>query len=523
LFAAWLVICAWLPDSALGQSLHEVIDREIERLAGGVLAPKCDDAEFMRRVTLDLTGRLPQSEDVRRFLADDSSGKRAELIDQLLAGDDYPRRMQEFLGASLLERRTDTKIPDPEWEQYLRQSIAENKPWHKLVGELLFAERNDSNQPQPAEKFLLVAGRNDMHQKTQDVARLLLGRDIMCSQCHDHPTIEDYTQADYFGLFTYLQETSDKASAEFESVFVPGKKSTGPRLPGGTAIEIPTFESGQKEEALKFRPRLLLAANLANAENQIFKRNAVNRFWYLMMGRGLVHPLDQHHKDNPPSHPELLDALAEDFAKSGFDVKRLLREIALSDSYQRASQLPEGVDENDVPITSLRVAIGKPLTAEQMAWVVMEATGNLPMLLAVTPPEKSDFSYKNYINGRIDQAPDNFADAMTLFVGVFSNPPGEPEVEFNPAVGHSLFLMNEPLILDWLKPKPGNLIDRLTKLNDASSIAEELYLSVLTRHPTLEESAEVDQYLQRFDSRRTEALGDLAWALIASAEFRSNH
>jgi len=518
-----LAMTACLPASLWAQSLHEVIDREIERQAAVPLSPKCDDATFMRRVYLDLAGRIPASDEVRQFLADEEAQKREKLIDRLLAGDDYPRRMQEFLAATLLERRTDTKVPDPQWERYLRRSIAENKPWNQLVGELLFTEPATDKQPQPPEKFLLVSGREDMHQKTQDVARLLLGRDIMCSQCHDHPTVEDYKQADYFGLFTYLQETSDKAFAEFESVFVPGKNSTGPRLPGGTVIDIPKFEKGQEAEAEKYRPRLLLAGDLPTAENPLFKRNAANRFWCVMMGRGLVHPLDLHHRGNPPSHPELLDALADEFAESGFDVKHLLSEIALSDAYQRSSQLPEGVDESDAPIASYRAAIPKPLTAEQMAWAVMQATGNLPALLAVPAPAKSEFSYNNYINGRIDEAPDNLADAMTLFVGVFSNPPGEPEVEFNAAVGHSLFLMNEPLILDWLKPQSGNLVDLLTKIDDPAAIAEALYLSVLTRLPSQEERAEVEQHLQRFQSRRTEALGELAWALIASAEFRSNH
>jgi len=431
--------------------------------------------------------------------------------------------MQEFLTASLLERRADSKVLPARWEEYLRQSIADNKPWNLLVSELLFAEPGADKQPQPPAKFLLVSGRDDPHQRTQDVARLMLGRDIMCSQCHDHPTVDDYKQADYFGLFTYLQETPEKAFAEFESVFVPGKHATGPRLPGGAAIEIPKFEKGQEAEARKYLPRLLLAANLPAKENPLFARNAVNRFWYLMMGRGLVHPLDMHHRGNPPSHPELLDALADDFASSGFDVKHLFREIALSDAYQRSSRLPGVARENDVPITSLRAAIAKPLTAEQMAWSVMQATGNLPALLAAPAPENSDFTYNNYINGRIDEAPDNFADAMTLFVGVFSNPPGEPEVEFNPAVGHSLFLMNEPLILAWLEPKPGNLVDRLSKLEEPAAVADELYLSVLTRLPSEAERAEVAGYLERFPDRRVAALGELAWALIASAEFRSNH
>ncbi|MDA1050153.1 MAG: DUF1553 domain-containing protein [Planctomycetota bacterium] len=518
-----LAVVACTPMTVLGQSLREVIDREIEMHAGGALSLPCDDASFMRRVYLDLVGQIPVADEVRQFLADEDPAKREKLVDRLLASDDYPRRMQEFLTAMLLERRTDATVPNPEWEEYVRLSIADNRPWNELVAELLFSEPREDKQPQPPEKFFLVSGRTDMHQKTRDVARLLLGRDIMCSQCHDHPTVADYTQADYFGLFTFLQETPDKAIAEFESVFVAGKKTTGPRLPGGDAIEIPTLEQGQEEESHKFRPRLLLSAALPKADNQLFKRNSANRFWYLMMGRGLVHPLDLHHEKNPPSHPELLDALADSFAESGFDIKQLLREIALSNSYQRSSQLPDDTGENAVAPTTYLASIPKPLTPEQMAWAVMQATGNLPTLLAAPAPEKSDFTYNDYINGRIAKMPDNFADAMSLFVGVFSNAPGEPEVEFNPALGHSLFLMNEPLILDWLKPKPGNLVERLTKLDENERLAEELYLNVLTRLPTEEEQVEVNEYLQRFQNRRAEALGELAWALIASAEFRLNH
>jgi len=503
------------------QPLHEVIDQEIERRAGGSLAPLCDDAEFMRRVYLDFAGRIPVADDVRQFLATNDNKKREKLIDDLLAGDDYPRRLRDMLGGLFLDGGADAKVSVSIWNAYVCLSIADNKPWNVLVGELLFMEPAADKQPRPAEKFFLVAGRDDLHQRTQDVSRLMLGRDIMCAQCHDHPTVDDFKQADYFGLFTYLQETGDKATAEFESVFVPGKQTTGPRLPDGVALELPTFES--TAAAKQFVPRRKLAADLPKAKNQLFTRNAVNRFWHLMMGRGLVHPLDMHHQGNPPSHPELLDVLAADFAKSGFDVKNLLREIALSNAYQRSSQFPDGVTESQATESSYRVSITKPLTAEQMGWVVMEATGNLPALLAATASEPSEFSYKNYINGRITNPPDNFADAMALFVGVYSNPPGEPEIEFNPAVGHSLFLMNEPLILDWLRPQPGNLVDRLSKREDVEAIAEELYLSVLTRMPNTEERAEVDEYLARFSERRSAALGELAWALITSAEFRSNH
>jgi hypothetical protein len=219
----------------------------------------------------------------------------------------------------------------------------------------------------------------------------------------------------------------------------------------------------------------------------------------------------------------LLDAMAAEFVAHKFDVKWLLREIALSASYQRSGVLPEGVELKDAPPQLYRVAIQKPLTPEQMGWCVTQATGNLDWLLKAPVPEKSDFTYYNYLNGRIADFPTNFPDVMKMFVGVFSNPPGEPEVDFNPSMGHALYLMNERMVLDWLKPKSGNLVERLSKLSDPTAVADELYVSVLTRTPTAEEVAEVAAYLEQFKDRREAALGELAWALISSAEFRTNH
>jgi len=518
-----LALAAWTCPPLAAQSLTQIIDREIGQQAGGPLSELCDDSEFLRRVFLDLGGRLPTSAEARTFLDDRGNQKRSQLIDRLLASPDYPRRMQQFLTTTLLERRKDSKVTDAEWTGYLREAVAANKPWNTLVTELLFAEpREDKSLPPPA-RFFLVSGRADQHQKTRDIGRLFLGRDLMCAQCHNHPTIDDYLQADYFGLLSYLQDSPAKARTEFESVFNPGKKDTGPRLPGGQEVNIPKFEKGQEQEALKHRPRLLLASSLPRADNPLFVRNSVNRFWCLLMGRGLVHPLDMHHANNPASHPKLLDALATHFSAQKFDLRDLLRQIALSEAYQRSSRLPAGATDKDVPPQSYRTAITKPLTPEQMAWAVMQATGNLKLLAAAKPTEQSDFTYKDYINGRIDGVPQTLDDTIKLFVGVFGNPPGEAEVVFNPAMGHALFLMNEPLILNWLEPRPGNLMHRITQLKDHDKLVDELYLSVLTRRPTPSETQEAAAYLQRFSEQRKTALRNLAWSLIASAEFRSNH
>lgn len=524
MFAGFAIVSAclcFLPKADAAE-LHQTIDQLIAQKAGGSVAAPADDAEFLRRIFIDLTGKLPTPAEARKFLADKDKAKRKTLIDSLLASDDFPRRMQEAFTAMLLERRTDTKVPDAEWERYLRDSFARNKPWNQLVSELLFVDEKDETL-KPASKFFLVTGRNDENLRTEDVARLFLGRDITCSQCHDHPEIADYAQDDYFGLFTYLKDKPAEATIEYESVFGPGKHTTGPRLPGGEELEIPTFEKDQEEEAIKYRPRLLLSRNLPTAENELFVRNSVNRFWFLMMGRGLVHPLDLHHEDNPPSHPQLLDTMAAEFVAHNFSVKWLLREIALSDSYQRSSILPNGVALKDAPPQLYRMAILKPLTPEQMGWCIAGATGNLDWLLEAPVPDNSEFTHFDYINGRVDQFPQNFLDVMKLFVGVYSNPPGEAEVDFTPSMGHALFLMNDQGVLDWLKPKSGNLVERLSNLNDAATVADELYISALTRPPADEEVAEVAAYLTQNKDRRTEALGELVWALISSAEFRMNH
>ena len=546
----FLSICILLIASgavAAELSLHRQIDRAIAQKSGGPLAGPASDAEFMRRVYLDLSGTIPTSAEARSFLADKNSAKRQKLVDRLLAGPNYPRRMQEATSVMLLERRVGKNVSENSWNKYLRESFAKNKPWDRLAGEIVSGEGRDERS-QPAIKFFVDGGRTDQHQMTRDVARLFLGMDVQCAQCHDHPSIDEYTQADYFGLLAYLTSSKVKKNPktqlayfvetplagplDFASVFSPeDKRKTGPRLPGKKEIAVPTFEKGKEIDqpakdgvpaVPKFRPRTLLSEQLTSAGNERFKRNSVNRFWYLMMGRGLVHPLDLMHKGNPPSHPKLLGQLADRFAKQKFDVKWLLREMALSETYQRSGLLPKGVRAEDAPAERYQAAIAKPLSAEQLTWSLLQATGNLDALMKAAEVKDSKFTFKDYINGRIP-LPADIAETMLLMTSVFGNPPGEAEVDFAPAVGHSLYLMNEPLLQSWLKPRSGNLVDRLEKLKEPAKVAEELYLSVLTRLPSDEETTEVAEYLKRFEKRRTEALGELAWALLASAEFRLNH
>ncbi|HXG08232.1 MAG TPA: DUF1553 domain-containing protein [Gemmataceae bacterium] len=520
-----LALLALAVASRADQPLHARIDALIAAKADGrPTAAPAADAEFLRRAYLDLAGRIPSVQEARDFLADPAPDKRAKVIDRLLDSPDYPRRMQELFHVMLMERLGD----HPEWTRYLQKSFEANKPWDQMAREILNPITEDESLQGAAffyTKRLENFGQNpvDYPGLTRDVGRLFLGKDLRCAECHDHIFIAEYKQEDFQGLFAIYRNTvlvDPKKPAvgeqlmtkklEYSSVFRKVPKSTGPRIPGGKEIEIPVLKKG--EEYVKppdrktrfpgiprFSPLAELAKQLPTASNPAFSRNIVNRLWFILMGRGLVHPLDLHHAENPPSHPELLDLLAKEFVEHRFDIKWLLRELALSQTYQRSSVLPEGVKE--LPPESFLVANEKRLSAEQLLASMLEATGMRERVLG---------------NKGTAEA------ARAKFVKAFANPEREPEEEFNPSLKAALFVLNDDLVLSWLTPQPGNLIDRLSKLED-SQVAEELYLSVLTRRPTVEEQAEVADYLHKNASRRAVALGHLAWALLASTEFCVNH
>ncbi len=241
-----------------------------------------------------------------------------------------------------------------------------------------------------------------------------------------------------------------------------------------------------------------------------FRRNIANRLWALMIGRGLVHPLDLDHPANPPSHPELLTLLADEIGTTKFDIRDFLREMALSKTYQRSSELPAGVKE--VSVKSLAAAHLKPLSPEQLAWALMQATG-------LTDAERRALG-----KGTTEAALyARLAANVAPFVATFGGQPGQGQSSFEATLDQALFLANGKLVRGWLAPRPGNLSDRLSQLKEPDAIADELYLSVLTRPPAAEERKEVAEFLKGRTTDCSAALQELTWALLTSAEFRFNH
>ncbi len=523
--ALCLMLAGGFSSVAFSGELHERIDALVAASAKDApLGATGDDTSFVRRVYLDLAGRIPSWQEATTFLNSTDASKRTQLIDTLLASGDYPLRMQELFHAMLMERRGD----HPKWTKFLHTSFAANKPWDQLTREILDPDPNNEAIRGAAffhTKRLEKIGQQetDYPGLTRDVGRLFLGVDLQCAQCHDHLFIDDYQQVDFQGLYTVYQNSFIRSDvqfpaigekvltkkADFSSVFDKVALTTGPRIPGGKEIEIPLFEKDQEylvppdkktnfPGTPKFRGMQFVATELPTAQNAAFARNIANRLWFVMMGRGLVNPLDQHHPANPPSHPELLDLLAQEIVAQKFDLRAMLRQLALTQTYQRTAVLPEGTELP--PPETYHIATEKRLSAEQLLNSVLVATGTRDK------PREADLE-----------------KLRAAFVKAFANVPTDPEVEFSPSLKSSLFVLNDPAVLDGLTPQSGNLVERLLKMADSAALADELYLCVLTRKPTDEELTALGEYLTRNAERRTEAVTNLAWALLASTEFCLNH
>ena len=500
---------------------------------------RCDDATFLRRVHLDFAGIIPTPDRVREFLADTDPDKRTKLIDELLNAPTYAKRMATAFNVILMERQPENE----EWHAYLEQSFAENKPWNQLALEILSPDpRSESTRASAYfhTRRLTKSGQQptDWPGLTRDVGRLFLGVDLECAQCHRHRSVRDYKQIDFQGMFTVYKNVNIFRNTKFpavtqkpmntqltfQSVFRDEKEMTGPRVPFADEIEVVSYKRGEEWEivedrkselpgVLKFNPMRLLAERMIDPTNRRFPRNIANRIWFQLMGRGIVHPLDLHHSQNPPTHPELLEMLTDEIIAHDFDIKWLMRELALSETYQRSSRLPEGATK--VPEESFQVALERPMSAEQVFWSVLRATRNLKRLVAES--EKPDEEAEE-TESTDEEEPVTLESVKEAFLTAIANPPKEPEIDFAPTMKLALFTLNDDSRLGLLNPVAGNLVAELAKADDAADIIDQLYLSILSRSPDDGEREMLVEHFERHGTTdKTVALA--AWALIGATEF----
>jgi len=349
-------------QDAAPSTIESAIDGIVESNAVGPLAPVCSDADFVRRVSLDLVGAIPPVDRVRSFLADQGPDKRSRLIDELLASPAHARHFALLLDGMFLERKAPAADMAAAWREFLMTALAADRPLDEICGDCLAADGGDP-ATRPAAVFFFAREAEPV-QMTRAIGRVFFGRDLQCAECHDHPNNADIHQADYYGLNAFLARTSlfkaegdpkpfleeeADGDVEYTSVFTKeGQKGVRPRVPFGATLALePLPEAADRYTTAPAKNvrgvplhsrRKALARMLTDSVE--FRRTMANRLWATMQGRGLVHPLDGLDPDNAPVHPDLLTLLADSLRANGFHLRPLLRGIARSRTYQRSIDPP---------------------------------------------------------------------------------------------------------------------------------------------------------------------------------------
>jgi len=496
-----------VPSTKLdAKKLANLIDQQVlQRLQEEKVAPSplADDAEFLRRICLDLTGTIPSAERTAAFLNDTDPARRAKLIDELLASSDYGKHQADLWQAMLMPRSSDVRFVQREpLVKWLEGSFNENKPWNKMVNEMLTATGTQENNG--AVTFFLT--NNTVDKVNDQVARLFLGVQLQCAQCHNHP-FTDWKQTDYWHMAAFFMKTQiDRAKNPKNSTGLPGVQeiNTIKRgknvLPESAKILSPKFLQGEEPAVSSSKPlRPVLADWLTTANNPYFSKAMSNRTWAQLFGRGLVNPIDDLHEGNPASHPELMTELAKQFAASDFDLKYLIRAICNSQTYQRTSK-PSGNNADASPALYSRMAV-KVLSPEQL----------FDSLTVILGTQSKGGAGRN-AGAAARNGPTTPRQAFVAFFMLDEPDPNE----YQAGIPQVLRLMNSQMT------NSSTTLGKIIK--DAKTPAEvidQLYLTVLSRRPTAGEKETMLAHVKKQSDPKT-GYADILWAMLNTSEFALN-
>jgi hypothetical protein len=488
--------------------IDAAIDRKLQKM---MILPSelCTDAEFLRRASLDLIGLTPTPEEVRAFLQDPvpSRIKRQRAINRLMARPEFVdhwslkwgdllKSNRKFLGEKGLWRFRD----------WIRESVAENKPYNQFVYELITAR--GSTYDNPAANYYLVADQPNTEMET--TTQLFLGVRFVCAHCHDHP-FEQWTNKQYFELSAFFARVGvedgirhlekvvyDKNDGDI--VFPKTGRTASPRFPyGQTTIDVSTGQGRRR----------LLAAWLTSKDNPYFAKSLVNRVWSYFFGRGIIEPVDDIRSSNPPVNPQLLAALTQEFINHNFDVQYLMRTIVNSRTYQLSTKTNDwnGEDESNFSHASPR-----RLTAEELMDAISVATG-------------SRATFKEVPAGFLAESLPDSKVGMGGFLDLFGRPqresPCECERRSEVSLKQALNLINGDTVGDLVADPKGRVAKLVLHGASDRKIIEDLYLAALSRMPSPKEFVYSQKYLQERNNR-AERTQDLLWALINSYAFLFN-
>ncbi len=480
----------------------------------------CDDSTFLRRVTLDITGRLPTPEEMKDFLASKEANKRSARIEALIESPDYAEYFANKWSALLRNQRTQPTYARGSYlfHSWIRDSLADNKPFDQFAREVVAASGSLDQHP-PVAWYRQV---KEPKQQMEDVAQLFLGTRMQCAQCHHHP-FEKWSQQDYYGFAAFFAKVSRKASGTKDEELVFNKRGTAQMTNIRTKQAVMPTSLGSEPAKLRADqdPRLVLAEWMSRGDNPFFAHTLVNRYWKHFFNRGLVEPEDDMRETNPPVNPELLNALAADFIESGYDLKHLVRTIVNSSTYQLSAQPNEW---NAKDRQSFSRYYPKRLNAE----VLYDSVNRLL-------DAKSQFA--GQASGtRAVALPDNSYNQSTYFLTVFGRPDSSSACECErtqeASLAQSLHLLNASDIQTQLARSEGRA-DRLAKDTRAEEDKiTELYHIALSRDPSSQELELAQSHVTKKTAgmkdpealaARKQAFEDIVWALMNTKEFLFNH
>lgn len=517
------------PDQPIAEAVDHYINATLRR-EGIRPAPPCDAAALVRRITLDLAGRIPTAAETQAFVESTDPRRTDRLVDRLMASPGFVRHQAAELDTLLMAGDAGSL------REYLVRAVGENRPWDAIFRELMLPNPADKSKNGAAD--YLRRRIKDTDRLTAEVSSTFFGVNISCAQCHDHPLVEDWKQDHFYGMKAFFDRTSlsgngkDAFLAErgfgvlrFKTtegvertarmMFLTGRKAAEPEASREASRdeqkeEKERLQRSRKDKAPPPSPRFsarakLVELALAPGERDYFARAIVNRTWNRLFGRGLVMPLDQMHSANPPSHPELLAWLARDTIEHGYDLRRLVRGLVLSRAYACDSRWTSG----EPPRPSLfAVAAVRPLTPAQLACSLRIATADPESL----PPSLKPADF--------DRRIETLADQSRGLASSLGSPGGDGGI----GVAEALLFSNGARIeRELLGDSDGRLVHRMLQLAEPEQRVGLAVRNVLSRPPDDDERAALVDYLRRRSDRPDAACKQLVWALLTSPEFRFNH
>jgi hypothetical protein len=492
-----------------------LVDRHIiEKLNELKIKPSglVDDAGYLRRVSLDLIGLQPTPDEVLAFLADKDSSKRATIVDTLMKRPEFTDWWTLKWGDLLQNSRN--RLSEPAvfaFREWIRSAVSQNMPLDHFVREILTSSGGVSDHP--ASAYFAVS--KDTDETLQRVTQVFCGVRMLCARCHPHP-FENWTQGDYYGLHSFFNQVTTKADPRLTGI--ANAKTVLLNLPAGLSRNPRTNQlqpsrflgEGEPEIAAGTDRRLVYAKWLTSPENPHFARSMTNRIWSYFFHRGIIDPVDDLRTTNPPINPNLLDALTKDFIEHKFDVRHLMRQVVLSEAYQRTS-VPNETNEHD--ILNFSHSIPRRIPAEALLDSLVQSTG-IPEAFAGAP---AGFTAA--------QLPD--ANVKSEFLNLFGKPQRMEACECERDDGanmlQALHFINGKSILNRVTAANGRANQLAAKKLTDEELVDQLYLWSLARHATAEETDLGKRFLGAYEGKKNEAVEDMMWVLLNSRDFMLVH